>query len=245
VTLAVAATAVGFGVVGASPGASNAAFSGLAMSKPESARLTPGLTSGLSFGLTPGLASGLASGRRGTTNIVGAVTGSPYDQHRSSSSQRSSSRAATIARPYLIYDSVTPTAIPAHEQIATYANGLYAASSAAVRGRGNVLWIDTNGSDPSASALDVEPGDATPIGAAQWVKKKLSTQPRSLAIVYTTPSEWQEVRDAANVLPATMRSKIRYWIADPTGAPHVVPGASATQWSWGSSYDITTADPGF
>jgi hypothetical protein len=27
--------------------------------------------------------------------------------------------------------------------------------------------------------------------------------------------------------------------------PHVVPGASVTQWYWASSYDLTTADPDF
>ena len=42
-----------------------------------------------------------------------------------------------------------------------------------------------------------------------------------------------------------MQSKVRYWIADPTGVPHVVAGASATQWYWGNSYDITTANPNF
>ena len=41
------------------------------------------------------------------------------------------------------------------------------------------------------------------------------------------------------------QSHVRYWIADPTGVPHVVPGSSATQWYWGSSYDITTANPNF
>lgn len=71
------------------------------------------------------------------------------------------------APPYIFYDSVTPTAIPRGQRVATYANGAYQASPASVAGRGRVLWIDTNGSDPWANALDVEPGDATPAGAAQ------------------------------------------------------------------------------
>jgi len=41
------------------------------------------------------------------------------------------------------------------------------------------------------------------------------------------------------------RSRVRYWIADPTGVPHVVAGSGATQWYWGNSYDITTANPDF
>jgi hypothetical protein len=42
-----------------------------------------------------------------------------------------------------------------------------------------------------------------------------------------------------------MQSKVRYWIADPTGVAHVVHGSNATQWYWGQNYDITTANPGF
>jgi L,D-peptidoglycan transpeptidase YkuD (ErfK/YbiS/YcfS/YnhG family) len=98
-----------------------------------------------------------------------------------------------------------------------------------------VLWIDTNGSDPSASALDVEPGDATPSGASQRVKEKLSAQPNGVAIVYTMRSEWQAVKDAIGSLPASMPGKVRYWIADPTGVNHNVAGASATQWYWGTT----------
>jgi hypothetical protein len=41
-----------------------------------------------------------------------------------------------------------------------------------------------------------------------------------------------------------MQHQVRWWIADPTGTPHIVPGADATQWYWGHSYDITTARPG-
>ena len=41
-----------------------------------------------------------------------------------------------------------------------------------------------------------------------------------------------------------MQHQVRWWIADPTGVPHIVPGASATQWYWGHNYDITTARPG-
>jgi hypothetical protein len=108
-----------------------------------------------------------------------------------------------------------------------------------------VLWIDTNGSDPAASALDVEPGDATPAGAAQWVQAKLGAQPHSVAILYTMRADWQQVKDNVGTLPTWMQSRVRYWIADPTGIPHMVDGANATQWYWGSNYDITTANPGF
>jgi len=150
---------------------------------------------------------------------------------------------AQPARPYLIYDSVTPSAIPAHHEVATYATGGYAVPASQVAGR-RVLWIDTNGSDPAAAALDVEPGDATPSLAASWAWQKLHAQPTSEAIIYTMRSEWPAAQAAVAHLPAQMRSHVRWWIADPTGYPHVVPGSDATQWYWGSSYDITTATPG-
>jgi hypothetical protein len=152
---------------------------------------------------------------------------------------------AAPARPYQIYDSVTPSAIPSGHEIATYADGGFAVSPSAVAGK-KVLWIDTNGSDPRASALDVEPGDATPAGAGTWAWQKLHADPRGQAIIYTMRSEWPAAQAAVHAsLPASLQSHVRWWIADPTGVPHVVPGSSATQWYWGTSYDITTATPGF
>jgi hypothetical protein len=150
-----------------------------------------------------------------------------------------------VTKPYLIYDSVAPSAIPSHQNVATYADGSYAASASSLSARGHVLWIDTNGSDTRADALDVEPGDETPSGAAQWVAAKLNADPNAVAIVYTMISDWQAVKDNVAGLPHWMQDKVRYWIADPTGSPHVLPGSNATQWYWGNSYDITTANPGF
>jgi hypothetical protein len=148
-------------------------------------------------------------------------------------------------KPYEIYDSVNPSAIPAGHAVATYADGGYAVSPSQVAGRRTVLWIDTNGSDPKANALDVEPGDATPQIARAWTYSRLHSDPRLLARIYTMRSEWPAVQAQINTLPASMRSHVRYWIADPTGVPHIVPGSSATQWYWGPNYDISTATPGF
>jgi len=148
--------------------------------------------------------------------------------------------------PFLIYDSVTPTAIPgSHHVIATYATGTYAASLGDVAGRKAVLWIDTRGTDPHAGALDVEPGDATPSMAASWVFHRLQAHPRGHAVLYTMRSEWAATQASVRTLPHWMQSHVRWWIADPTGYPHVVPGSNATQWYWGTHYDITTANPGF
>lgn len=149
------------------------------------------------------------------------------------------------ARPFQIYDSVTPGSIPAHQRVATYATGNYAASPAQVAGRGQVMWIDTTGSDYAASVLDVEPGDATPTLAANWAYHRLTQHRTGLARIYTMISEWPAVKSAVATLPAWMQSHVRWWIADPTGSPHIVPGAAATQWYWGKNYDITNASSRF
>jgi hypothetical protein len=149
-------------------------------------------------------------------------------------------------KPYTIYDSVTPTQIPSNQQqVAVYGNGSYQASWSDVHGRHSVLWIDTNGSNPGCNVLDVEPGNATPANSAQWVKARLAEQPNSIAIVYTMRSDWSQVKGAIGSLPGQLQSHVRYWIADPTGVPHIVPGSSATQWYWGANYDITKALPNF
>jgi hypothetical protein len=159
--------------------------------------------------------------------------------------QQPASSQSVPSQPYLIYDSVEPFTVPAGQPVATYADGPFAVSPYEVAGHGQVLWIDTNGGDPQASALDVEPGDATPGIAAQWVLQKLTAQPSASAILYTTLAEWPEVQYAIGTLPSSMQSHVKYWVADPDGIPHMVPGASATQWYWGSTYDISTAEPGF
>ncbi|MGN6795516.1 MAG: hypothetical protein ACTHJW_24250 [Streptosporangiaceae bacterium] len=166
-----------------------------------------------------------------------------------SSSQHQAARqhhsAPAKRRPYLIYDSVTPSALPAGNAAATYATGNYAASPSQVAGHKTVIWIDVTGYDHAASVLDVEPGDATPSMAASWASHRLKDNPRALARIYTMQSEWPAVKAAIAHLPAKMRSHVRYWIADPTGSPHIVPGSDATQWYWGKSYDISTATPRF
>jgi hypothetical protein len=149
-------------------------------------------------------------------------------------------------QPYQLYDSVSPGSIPSSSQaVAVYADGNYQASPAQVGQRGLTLWIDTNGSDTHADVLDVEPGDATPAQAATWVAQKLDGSPNSTAIIYTMRSDWGAVQQAVSQLAWWMPSHTKYWIADPTGVPHIVPGSDATQWYWGQNYDISTALPSF
>lgn len=135
--------------------------------------------------------------------------------------------------------------LTAAHMVAAYANGNYAATPASVAGRGPVLWIDVTGTNYAASVLDVEPGDATPAQAANWAWHRLTAHSNALARIYTYRAQWPAVQAAVATLPAGMRSHIRYWIADPTGVPHIVPGSDATQWCWGQGYDISTATPRF
>jgi hypothetical protein len=156
----------------------------------------------------------------------------------------SPSQPAAASQPFEIYDSATPAAIPAGVMAATYATGHFAVPAAEMAGR-PTIWIDAWGTDPAASVLDVEPGDATPSMVPAWVTQHLALEPADNARIYTMLDEWPAVQQAVATLPASVRARIRWWIADPTGVPHMVPGASATQWYWGPNYDISTAEPGF
>jgi hypothetical protein len=156
----------------------------------------------------------------------------------------SPSQPSAPEQPIEIYDSASPAAIPPGVMCATYATGHFAVPAAEMAGR-PTIWIDAWGTDPAASVLDVEPGDATPSMVPQWVTEHLALDRTANARIYTMLDEWTAVQQAVSALPAWMQARIRWWIADPTGVPHMVPGASATQWYWGPSYDISTADPGF
>lgn len=171
----------------------------------------------------------------------------PAKQKPASQSPPQPRRRPAPAKPYYIYDSVTPQDIPAeHHTVATYINGRYKASPSDVAGRHKVLWIDTTGGDPSAAdVLDVEPGDATPVIAAHWAYQRLHHDPNAQCCIYTMRSLWPAVRAAVHHLPSGMGDHVQWWIADPTGHPHLVPGSDATQWYWGSHFDISTANPGF
>jgi hypothetical protein len=158
---------------------------------------------------------------------------------------RARAQRKRVRKPYLIYDSLIPYEIPAGHIVATYADGPYPASAAEVAGAIRVFWIDIEGTDTAAQVIDVEPGDASPLAAANWARVKLAADPAATAIIYTSRSEWGLVQAEVAALPAWMQRQIRWWIADPTGYPHVVPGSQATQWYWGPKYDISTALPGF
>ena len=153
--------------------------------------------------------------------------------------------AQAQAKPFLIYDSVNPQAIPGDPVVATYADGPHPDPPSSVANFSHVMWVDINASDPHADALDIEPGCATPSEAPGWVSARLNADPHGVAVLYTMISQWATVKADVSSLPTWMQSRIRWWIADPTGSPHIVPGSQATQWYWGQNYDISTALPDF
>jgi hypothetical protein len=188
-----------------------------------------------------GHAAGTAAARTPGTRQAVKVKASPA----AAAAKAPARQAARQDQPYSLYDSVTPSKIPSGHPIATYATGHYAVSHSQVSRHG-VTWIDTNGTDPqNSSVLDVEPGNVSPAFAATWVKERLTAHPTYTARVYTMLSQWNAVKAAIATLPAWMQSHVKWWIADPTGVQHVVPGSDATQWYWGASYDISTVNPGF
>lgn len=129
----------------------------------------------------------------------------------------------------LMYDSVTPSAIPKNAaMVAGYVNGRYAWSSQdwdlfpnAVKVR-----IATRASVFDAHVLDVEPGDATPEEAPGWVWARRMGG-LVMPAVYCNLSTWPTVRNA--FLYEGMSEPL-YWIAHYDGKFDIPPGAVAKQY---------------
>lgn len=146
-----------------------------------------------------------------------------------------------------MYDSTQPSLIPAAaEYIAIYANGEYAADKASVQKRfphARIFNIDVLNSDPGGSGIaDVENGDMKPGDLPGWVDRRLARHPGELCRVYCNKSTWPSVKSEVARLPQDRRDLVRYWIADPTGNPHSLPGADATQYHWGDTWNESTID---
>jgi hypothetical protein len=229
----------------AGPGGSHAGLpeAGSSPVAAASGRATRDRAAGQPAGSAAGARSPAAVSKTGRGSVPAAQhTGQAHAATHPGGPQRQRAPAGRKpAHDYEFYDSVEPGSIPAGAEVATYLN----VPASAVAGRKHVLWIDIFGSDPKAEVIDVEPGCASPSAVPGWVRSRLTDVPGSLAIVYTTIGEWSSVQQDVSTLPAAMRARIRWWIADPTGYPHIVPGSQATQWDWGSSYDISTALPSF
>lgn len=78
---------------------------------------------------------------------------------------------------------------------------------------------------------DCESGDLSPVEAASWAVGELWYSRRPT--IYCNLSTWPYVIQALK-LHGVNQSMIDWWIADPTGVPHLVPGSVATQDRWHS-----------
>lgn len=163
-----------------------------------------------------------------------------------SAAPQAPAQPAWPSQPYEFYDSTIPSAIPYGSPAAVYSDGPYFATSWQLGNLGSTLWIDVTGQNPNgASVLDVEPSDATPQQAATWVWNRVNANHHAIARIYTMLGEWPAVQAAIGTLPGWVQAQVRWWIADPNGIPHIVPGAQATQWYWGPGYDESLALPSF
>ena len=149
-----------------------------------------------------------------------------------------------------MYDSTDPAEIPPGAQVAAlYRNGRFAATPAQARRFPVVLWIDVLGTAPeSCSILDIETGDATPDTVLSWVPARLGSHTGAHCRLYCNLSTWPAVRQAvASItgITADERASIMYWIANPTGTPHLVPGSDATQYLFGLGFDESAFLPGW
>jgi len=146
-----------------------------------------------------------------------------------------------------MYDSTRPSAIPADATVvALYRNGRYAATQEQGNQFPMRLWIDVLGTAAqNASILDIETGDATPETVLSWVPARQQFHPYSVARLYCDLSTWPAVKGYVAQLDQSQRAMVRYWIANPTGLPHLVPGSDATQYEWLTGYDVSAFGPGW
>jgi hypothetical protein len=237
---AAAGTVTAFLGVGVALAATSSGPAGPASQPPATIRPPATAGPGAAQASAPAVQTTAAAGSTPAPAASGASAASPAAHARAEAATRRAARKRA-REPFLIYDSAIPDAIPAGRIIATYADGPHPAAVEATAGAARVYWIDIEGTDTAAQAIDVEPGCASPLAAANWARAKLAADPSAKAIIYTMISEWPTVRADVATLPVWMQKRVRWWIADPTGQPHVVAGAQATQWYWGPKYDISTA----
>jgi len=129
----------------------------------------------------------------------------------------------------LMYDAVTPENIPRNAaMVAGYLNGPYAWTwndwnmfPNAVKVR-----ISVRANYPDGHVLDVEPGDATPEEAPEWVRlRRISGL--AMPTIYCNLSTWPAVRNA--FLRRAMPEPL-YWIAHYDGKFNIPSGAIAKQY---------------
>lgn len=99
------------------------------------------------------------------------------------------------------------------------------------------LGVDVN-AEGIGDVLDVERYDATPEMAPSWLLERRSDPAQVIPPgVYCNKSTWPAVITEVNLAGINHPP---YFISDPTGVLHLVPGSAATQWAWMAGYDVST-----
>jgi hypothetical protein len=161
------------------------------------------------------------------------------------------------ARPTVMYDSVTVSAIPGDAKaVAGYTAGRFPTLPTLQQHfpKARKLSIAV-ASRFDAECLDVEPGDATPEVAAAWVKRQ-HARGVGRPVIYCSVSSAQTVLSKL-AGAGIARSQIRLWTAHFTFKPHrcgpecgfgFSGRADATQWTdkaLGRNLDESLVDPSF
>lgn len=143
----------------------------------------------------------------------------------------------------LMADSTRPWLIPSEfntpdRLVAPYLDGLYrwtprqiARFPLAIK-----VFITVFG-DITADVADVETGNMGPAEFVTWLRARIEAG-RKYHALYSNKSTKPEV-DAAVIAAGMSPRDYGWWAADPTGAPHQVPGSLATQYAWLGPYDLT------
>lgn len=142
-----------------------------------------------------------------------------------------------------MYDSINPDLIPAGlvgpgDYVALYRNGRFAATPEQAARWDNRFFIDVIGdAADECSIADIETGDMTVDEIPPWCERRHSEHPRGMLRIYVNLGNWPAARLRVAELQPEVIDLVRWWVANPTGSPHIVPGSDATQWLWQGSYD--------
>ena len=147
-----------------------------------------------------------------------------------------------------MYDAIHWQAIPADaDAVAGYVDGPLSQwpdeAWQQFSGARVLLHICTWGPRHNGDTLDIEAGDSVPADIPDWVDNALArgvVRPK----LYCSVAAWPECKRYAGKRP------VLWWIANPTGKPHIYPGSDATQWGWsqsdtGGDYDLSLCQPWF
>lgn len=139
-------------------------------------------------------------------------------------------KPAPVASTFVMFDSVTVSEIFATAiAVAGYVGGNFPTYKDLLLKfpKAKHLSIAVNSSE-DAETLDVENGDATVADIPAWVKRQLARGVKRPCI-YASLSKWGEIN--AILAQFSLNSRVRRWVADYTGTPHIPEGFDACQFT--------------